>query len=603
MDVNNLCMKCMNESMVNGICRDCGAGTDLVQEPAFALPVHTILNGKYLVGAVIGHGGFGITYIAFDMERNKKVAIKEYMPEGIAIRLPGTTMMSVYSGENTRNYSYGMNKFLEEARTIYNYRNNGNIVNVFELFEENSTAYYVMQYLNGMDLKRYVQTKGGKIEYTEALKILRPVCDALKEMHNNSLIHRDISPDNIFIEKDGRIKLLDFGAARIALRDRSQNFSVILKLKYAPVEQYRENGKQGPWTDIYAVGGTFYQMITGELPPQSTDRDYEDTIIPPSKLCKELPDNINYAILKALAVRAENRFQNIAEFENALMEKGPIKQVDLSIRKPESTKYQAVEPVYAGFWLRVGAAFLDSIIFSVITRIISTTYTLYDASFVVTILGVMYYSLMESSQYQATLGKMACGLVVTDTNGNRLTIKRAVGRYFGKWVSVLTLGIGFIMAGTTAKKQALHDLMAGTYVIKRTTSERLRKIQYKKPSSNFLNQMETRNSEILQRKKPSIKAISGYYENTVFPIDTGSIIMGRDAKSCQIIFPSDTPGVSAMHCKLIYDAPRNSITLMDIGSSYGTYLLNGRKLKMNESVGLNPGEGFVIGSNNKFIFL
>lgn len=630
MNVDNLCMRCMNQSVENGICKECGASVGFIQEPSSSLPLQTILNGKYIVGGVIGHGGFGITYIAWDLEKNRKVAIKEYMPEGIATRAPGTTAVSIYSSKSSGNYGYGMNKFLEEARTIYRYRKSDNIIHVFELFEENSTAYYVMEYLEGSDLKEHIRKKGGRIHYTEALEIIRPVLEALRVVHKDSLIHRDISPDNIYLAKNGDVKLLDFGAARIALGEKSQNLSVILKRGYAPEEQYREKGKQGPWTDIYALGATLYEMITGMLPPQSTDRVFEDAIEAPQKICSTLPLHVNNAILKALAVRAVNRFQSIDEFQDALYNLTSVANaaqtpsqnpgVVYPLNPPSSLQNkscltsneklqfnQPINPisgeVYAGFWKRCAASLLDSILLNVAGGII--LYSMGEEGGYVTFLAlsVLYFSLMESSQQQATIGKMAVGIIVIDELGNRISFGKAFGRYLGKMVSALIFCVGFIMAAFTEKKQALHDLMANTFVVNKASQfsnipvpNRIRD-SYPSPKQRVDAMVAP-----VSISRASLRAVSGFYKNTSFPIGISPIKIGRDFNVCQIVFPQDTPGVSAIHCEVYIDARANSLILIDKGSSNGTYLPGGKKLIAYQPVSLYPGESFIIGDNNEFTF-
>lgn len=323
MDYDKLCMGCMNLKEDDGTCPACGyIQTDQVHDPR-CLPPGTILNGQYLVGKVLGQGGFGITYIAFDLNLETRVAIKEYMPDGLVTRTLGENTVAAYSSSKLEHFEYGMGKFLEEAKMMAKFNDVKSIVSVRNFFKENGTAYFVMDFIEGTNLAQYLQNRGGKIPLDEALAFMTEVIDALAVVHRNGMLHRDISPDNIYLTRDGTIKLLDFGAARYAMGEQSKSLSIILKPGYAPEEQYRSKGVQGAWTDIYATAATLYRMITGQLPPESMDRLNEDELIPPSKLGVPIDAHVENAILKALAVKAENRFQTMEDFRKMLIDGVP----------------------------------------------------------------------------------------------------------------------------------------------------------------------------------------------------------------------------------------------------------------------------------------
>jgi serine/threonine protein kinase len=284
----------------------------------------TELNNRYNIEDVLGHGGFGITYSALDKILNVKVAIKEYLPRQLATRAEGQTKVSIFTGESRKHYEYGLRKFLEEAQSIAQFSHHPNIVSARDYFETNNTAYMVMEYIEGVTLKEYLEQKGGKIPFEEAKAIMMPVMDALREVHSVGLLHRDISPDNIYITTTGQVKVLDFGAARYYAGEQSKSLSVILKPGYAPEEQYRSSGKQGTWTDVYATGATIYRVISGKTPPEALDRKEEDTLEPPSRLGISIPADAERALLKALAISAAQRFQTMGEFQEALNNGMPI---------------------------------------------------------------------------------------------------------------------------------------------------------------------------------------------------------------------------------------------------------------------------------------
>ncbi|MBQ2829282.1 MAG: serine/threonine protein kinase, partial [Clostridia bacterium] len=271
------------------------------------------LAGRYVVGRVLGKGGFGITYLCYDTRENKTVAVKEYLPDHLTHRNTGETHVSTYSGETEEYFRTGAQKFFEEAKLVSNFNGNPNIISVYEFFYENNTTYFVMEYLDGVDLKTYIKQKGGKIPEGEALYIADKVIQALMIVHSTNILHRDISPDNIFICSDGKIKLIDFGAARQVMGEVSKSLSVVLKEGFAPIEQYQTRGKQGPWTDIYALGATLYYSLTGEVLDNAMTRMTDDSQMHLESVSPKLAD----IITKMLEIKKEDRYQNAFELSQA----------------------------------------------------------------------------------------------------------------------------------------------------------------------------------------------------------------------------------------------------------------------------------------------
>lgn len=286
-----------------------------------ALPAGTVLAGKYVICQALGQGGFGITYVAEDYKKKEKVAIKEFFPDTMVTRGPNNSIV-VHSGAAGENFLYGKDCFLEEAKTLAEFNGNKNIVRVISYFEENGTAYFAMEYIEGESFQDYIKSHGGKVSWEDAVKFLVPVMDALAVVHSKGIVHRDVTPDNIYITKDGVVKLLDFGAARYSLGDRSRSLDVVLKHGFAPKEQYTRHGKQGPFTDVYTVGASFYFALTGKKVPDAIDRMDEDDLMPPSSLGVSIPLNAEDAILKALNVQPQDRFQSMTDFKKALLGKG-----------------------------------------------------------------------------------------------------------------------------------------------------------------------------------------------------------------------------------------------------------------------------------------
>ena len=286
----------------------------MIQTEPHHLRMGTRLNNRYLIQGVLGEGGFGITYVGMDEVLCQKVAVKEFFPRGAITRNNQQTneVVSVY-GTKAANFHQGEEKFLQEARTLAQFNNVAGVVRVQDFFRENGTAYIVMEYLEGITLKQYLQTYG-PISVEEMQNIFAPILEALDKIHQNGVIHRDISPDNIMCLPEGEVKLMDFGAARDYTDYSAEGLSVILKMGFAPIEQYDSHGKQGPWTDIYALGATMYQCLTGRKPDDATKRSLEDTLVSPSMLGVRIAPPVEYVIMRALQIRPADRYRNLGEF-------------------------------------------------------------------------------------------------------------------------------------------------------------------------------------------------------------------------------------------------------------------------------------------------
>jgi len=317
LQMHKLCMGCMSEKGDNKICPICGWNEDLVSENPVHLRAGTLLYDKYIVGKVLGNGGFGITYLGWDKVLSRKVAIKEYLPQQFSTRYAGENNVTIFTSDNELQYNSGLEKFLEEAKILAKFGDHQNIVSVYDFFKLNNTAYIVMNYVDGITLKEYLNAMGESIQYAKALGIIGPVMNALNSVHKVNILHRDISPGNIYMCKNGQIKLIDFGASRQVVGDL-KSLSVILKPGFAPEEQYRSRGVQGPWTDVYAVAATFYRMLAGQAPQEALERLSEDTIEWESECWKDVPVDAIACLKVALSVRSKDRYQSIKDFSNEL---------------------------------------------------------------------------------------------------------------------------------------------------------------------------------------------------------------------------------------------------------------------------------------------
>lgn len=312
----HFCPYCMSPVQEGEPCTVCGLTAGTYSPSPHHLPPGIILVDRYLVGRVLGEGGFGITYIGCDLRLELKVAIKEYFPSDKVTRhAQASLQVSNYTGALAGNYEQGKEKYLQEARTMARMNKQAEIVSVRDFFQANNTAYIVMEYVEGTTFKELVQQKGGRIPAGEFFHMIEPLFAALSVMHETGLIHRDISPDNLMME-NGCVRLLDFGCARESANG-TETMTIALKHGYAPIEQYQNKG-QGPWTDVYGLCATMYYCLTGKVPQQSLDRLCEDELILPRKLGVDLTENQERALLFGMGIRPRRRYQSIQELYAAL---------------------------------------------------------------------------------------------------------------------------------------------------------------------------------------------------------------------------------------------------------------------------------------------
>ena len=312
------CFGCMKEfGKEYDICPHCGYAVNTLPVTKSHLAPGVVLGQRYILGKVLGCGGFGITYIAWDKNLDRAVAVKEFFPNAFSTRGEDELTVSCYDSKATEHYNKGIVKMLDEAKRLSKFAKNKNIVDIHDFFKENNTAYIVMEYLEGKDFKKYLEEKEGRISPKEAVNIILPVINALKDMHSVNTIHRDISPDNIFICDNGEVKLLDFGSARLAVSDDVKTMSVIVKEGYAPPEQYASRAKQGTYTDVYAVCATLYKAITGERPVNGLERE----MLPLKKFSQfgiKGYDKLEKTIVKGLEPAIKDRIQTAEELEYLL---------------------------------------------------------------------------------------------------------------------------------------------------------------------------------------------------------------------------------------------------------------------------------------------
>ena len=301
------CPNCFEPKGGSGMCLTCGHDESEGSRPGVHLRAGTLLLGRYAVGRLIGQGGFGATYLGWDEHSQTRVAIKEYFPVSLATRAQANGALVPYTEDQATPFREGIDKFMGEARMLARLGSVPEIVEVRDHFEANATAYMVMELLEGRTFQRHLLEEGGAIGYRQALGLILPIAKAVHDVHGLGLVHRDISPDNIFLLDGGSAKLLDFGAARHYVGEVTGNLTVVLKRGYAPPEQYGSESRQGPWTDVYALAATLYCAITGKPPPDASQRWMEDTLVRPSRLGVAIPAAVEEALLAGLALNWQER--------------------------------------------------------------------------------------------------------------------------------------------------------------------------------------------------------------------------------------------------------------------------------------------------------
>ena len=335
MEDRKLCMRCMARKVdEQEACPVCGfIERDFVPEKHH-LPPRTILKGQYLVGCALGEGGFGITYIGWDLFLHMPVAIKEYFPSGVVIRDQGQHTVNVFAGKDEQSFLLGRDRFFREAQKVARFDNNPGVVSVKNCFLENGTAYIIMEYISGINLGTYAAQRGGKLGFQETLQLLKTPIQTLEELHRYSTYHRDISPENLMLSKTGTVKLIDFGSA---MESDSEKKTRVLMVRSgnSPVEMYSSTGKDGPYSDVYSMAATIYKLITGVTPPAATERLNADSLVRPTMLgVKEISQEQEAALMKGMAVQLNDRYQTMAEFFHDLYGYG-INDAPLSKPQPK----------------------------------------------------------------------------------------------------------------------------------------------------------------------------------------------------------------------------------------------------------------------------
>ena len=314
-----VCYGCMKMKTQSPVCEHCGFD-ERTLNLNHQLPIGAVLSQQYVLGRVLGQGGFGITYIGWDRTLDMPVAIKEYFPNGIVYR-------NIGMGLNVQSYAEGedevfrkhRNRFIREARSLAKLSVIPEVVQVKNFFEENNTAYIVMEYVDGITLKNYIKLMGRPLTVTETLQIMDPILRGMAQVHEMGMIHRDISPDNIMLQAEGGVKIIDFGTVRV-LNDMqlSKSTESVLKPGYAPMEQYNTSGNIGSWTDVYALCATIHYCLSGVIPADAPSRLENGEKLTALENIPSIPKQFIRVLEKGMRIRYSERTQNVAELYNNL---------------------------------------------------------------------------------------------------------------------------------------------------------------------------------------------------------------------------------------------------------------------------------------------
>ena len=359
---NQICFHCFKKKGDRNVCPYCGYKKDTKRQQAYQLIPGTILHKRYIIGVSIGIGGFGITYSAYDTKLHFKVAVKEFYPAGLVNRAGGERKVGVYSGTKEKEFKRQHDRFLEEARNMALFSKDKDIVNVYDFFEENDTAYIIMEHVDAPLLKD--RLKKGRISEEEACGYMQALLQALDKVHRQGIIHKDISSDNIFLTGADSIKLFDFGAAKFQGTETERTISIVEKSGYTPPEQYSSESEQGVYMDIYAAGAVFYEMVTGKKPTDALDRIVEDDLKRTGSFPIKIDEYLERIILKAMALDPKMRFQSAKQMQMVLCNHKKVELLEDMVKKHEKKKRLLSVLMLLAVFLIGGILLLSQTVFS-----------------------------------------------------------------------------------------------------------------------------------------------------------------------------------------------------------------------------------------------
>ncbi|MBR6045237.1 MAG: PASTA domain-containing protein [Ruminococcus sp.] len=314
---SKLCMGCMNELDENGNCRFCSYSDDIPHLQSYLAP-RTVLDDRYIVGKMLSYNGEGASYICYDMIRKSKAVVREYMPDTLCERERGTQNIIV-NPECLAKFKTYMSEFTDMNKILSRMKNLTHISTAMDIFVQNNTTYVILEYVEGVSLKKFLQTNTGYLTWNRVKKLFMPLFTTLSIIHNAGIIHRGISPENIIVTTEGELKLTGFSISSI--RTSNTGLSPEFYSGYTAPEQYTSLAYQGPWTDVYAVAAVLYRILTGCMPLDANTRLTNDTLVPASRINPGIPVYVSNVLSHAMAVRGEDRIQTVNDFVTQLFDK------------------------------------------------------------------------------------------------------------------------------------------------------------------------------------------------------------------------------------------------------------------------------------------
>ena len=578
------------EAIENGVCRFCKKPVPR-EIPIGALRPGTDLAGHYLVGQFLGVGGYGITYRALELNTGRMVAIKEYRPQPFCERAEDGRTITVKEKEE---YQYGLKHFYAEAEILKALLAVPEVVHYEGFFEQNNTAYYVMEFLEGETLQQYLKRNREKLSYYQTVELLLPAILALQKVHDAGILHRDISPDNIFLCKDNSIRLIDFGASKAAQSRYANSFMPVEKEGFSPPEQHtldRDGTNQGPWSDVYAMAGTIYRCAVGKRPPSASNRIAGD---PLEFRHSGLTEEQISVLEKNLSLRIDQRCRSMQEFAETLAGALPAEETESLFQqfpgliKQKSEKKVPVDPVPPepdpvpatpsrdyGLIARQGLAYcVDLLLFLGVPFAASR---LLGGSILLWLLaGYLLGVFTTAFLMRESPGEILCGLKVVSGTGSvpdrKSALLRSAVRLFlpikaAEWIYSLRKGM------------SLSRLVSGCRSVK---AERMSATSAKEKSGPVLHIKE------------------GRFRGSTLQLKPGKFTFGRNPDECNMVFPMDYATVSRVHFVLAVDK-RNRVSITDL-SSYGTWV-NGSRIEKGKPIRLTDGSLISFGNQKEKMVL